>query len=602
MKAQRAGTDSMQGRVIGIFLLGWLLPMFLMISVSFTYLFSKHFEEQAGNLEKQVEFNSRICVERLNQAIALSRKATADQVLENVWTKYRKGESGYQILYVRGSDYLSAEYRQKEGLMNAVLWWYDNPQKMNSGIFNSSSGGSFQQLQDYWNQDHEAVQDFAKTLDTSVGILKREDRLYLVRNLVDRSFEPMGALILRLNPSYYFGSLEQFWVAEQVTIWLDGQEIVLKGERLDPTRLGLSPETDGMKSEGYHDEADYIKEKERLYIRQHLKEDDYTLSCLVRIDDGLMQGPLYGYRYVFWGMVLSLIPLLAALLKLFKVHITEPLAALHEGLSHIRDGELGYQIAYEPRNKEFQYLKDGVNTMSSRLEHQFNHIYKEELMLKDARIMALQSNINPHFMNNTLEIINWEARMGDNAKVSKMIQSLSILMDAAMDRKRKAEVPLSEEMMYVDAYLYIISERFGKRLVIEKEIDPDTVRIPVPRLILQPVIENAVEHGVKPGGSGRIKIRSRRSGVYLYLETENDGELTELDQERIVRLLSPVYDASGESSGNLGIANVNQRLKILYGEDCGLTIEKEAEHVVTARLTIRIPTPKDPKKDREKDH
>lgn len=110
----------------------------------------------------------------------------------------------------------------------------------------------------------------------------------------------------------------------------------------------------------------------------------------------------------------------------------------------------------------------------------------------------------------------------------------------------------------------------------------------VPRLILQPVIENAIEHGVRPSGRGTVILRGYEKEGFLYLDIVNDGTLTPVEEEKISRLLSPDYDFSREPSGNLGIANVNQRLRILYGEPCGLTIEKDEEQHVIARLTIAV--------------
>lgn len=201
--------------------------------------------------------------------------------------------------------------------------------------------------------------------------------------------------------------------------------------------------------------------------------------------------------------------------------------------------------------------------------------------------MALQSHINPHFMNNTMEVINWEARMAGNVKVSRMIEALSTMMDAAMDRRKRPEVTLAEEMGYVNSYLYIMKERLGKRLTVEMDIPEELMRYYVPRLILQPLIENAIEHGVVPNGSGMVEVRGWKDDQYLYLETLNDGVFTEQDKERINRLLDMNYNTSKEPSGSLGIANVNQRLRILFGEPCGLTME-EIEGRVVARLTIPV--------------
>jgi two-component system sensor histidine kinase YesM len=224
--------------------------------------------------------------------------------------------------------------------------------------------------------------------------------------------------------------------------------------------------------------------------------------------------------------------------------------------------------------------------MSARLQTQFDCLYQEELARRDAQIKALQAHINPHFLNNTLESINWQARMSGDVKASRMIEALSTVLDAALDRKGMPEVPLSEEMRYVNAYLYIVTQRFGERLKVDIDLPGALMGCRVPRLILQPVIENAVEHGIRPGGEGRVALRGRLEGDFLILEIENDGGLSPQDEAHIARLLSPDYDMAGEPSGNIGIANVNLRLRILYGPSCGLTIFRGEGSAVIARLTV----------------
>ena len=260
-----------------------------------------------------------------------------------------------------------------------------------------------------------------------------------------------------------------------------------------------------------------------------------------------------------------------------------------EGAAHIRQGELGYQIDTGTGSREFQYLTDSFNQMSGQLRRQFDRLYQEELARRDAQIKAMQAHINPHFLNNTLEIINWQARMSGDVKASKMIEALSTVLDAALDRKGSPQVRLAEEMTYVNAYLYIVKERYGRRLTVDVELPPELMDCLVPRLILQPVIENAVEHGIGPSGQGHVSLRGLRQGERLILEIENNGGLSEEDERHIARLLSPDYDMQNEPSGNIGIANVNQRLRILYGPSCGLSIFPGEGGLVTARLTVALP-------------
>jgi two-component system sensor histidine kinase YesM len=169
-----------------------------------------------------------------------------------------------------------------------------------------------------------------------------------------------------------------------------------------------------------------------------------------------------------------------------------------------------------------------------------------------------------------------------------MIEALSTMMDAAADREGKPMIHLSQEMTYVDAYLYIISVRLGKRLTVKKEIDNQLMNLFVPRLIMQPIIENAVEHGISPLQKGTIVIRVYRKMNDLILEIENDGEMSEENELKIEKLLSPDYDQKSETSNNLGIRNVNQRLKIIFGENSGLSIKKINNKTTLSKITINI--------------
>ena len=195
--------------------------------------------------------------------------------------------------------------------------------------------------------------------------------------------------------------------------------------------------------------------------------------------------------------------------------------------------------------------------------------------------------INPHFLNNTLEIINWEARMAGNDRVSDMIEALSVMLDAALDRSGRGTAPLREELRYADAYLYIIHERLGDGLLVQKQVEEDVLDTQVPRLILQPIVENAVEHDLTPARGGRLFIRTRRAANDLVLEVEHDGHLSEADQQNIQALLTSGDPAQG--GGHVGLKNVHQRLRLLYGERGLLSVENTPAGTILVRVCLPLP-------------
>lgn len=222
--------------------------------------------------------------------------------------------------------------------------------------------------------------------------------------------------------------------------------------------------------------------------------------------------------------------------------------------------------------------------MSLGLEESFNRIYAEEVALRDANMQALQSQINPHFLNNTLEIINWKARMSGNHDVSGMIESLGVMMEATMNRKKEKFITIEEELKYVDAYLYIIHQRFGSRFHFDKDVDENLLNLKIPRLIVQPIVENAVEHGGDKEGNiiGSLKIYADYNNLYIVVH--NNGNMTEADKAKIEILLSD--QKLEENVHNIGIRNVNMRLKLLYGENSGLSIENIDDNLTESKLKI----------------
>ena len=551
---------SLRGQMAFIILLCWLLPMVLAAALLGSYLTFGLGRQTQRAVAEQFQLNLQMGADRVNSAVEASRLPSYDPELRAAWTQYSQGGS-YASLYRRYSALFGRLYQSDSRFRYAVFCFNDAPAERSITVINGSSGLLSNQVRDQWRNDLPAVSALAAGLDTAVGFLSQGGQVYLVRNLVDSDYRPIGVLALSLNLPYFFEDLSLLTWASAVAVELNGDApLSIKGDSLPQSGDGT---------------LDYVVNKR-----------DFTLRGRAAVDYDVILAGFGAYGYMLGAMGLSLLLLLMFTFRFFRRKISQPIGALMDGAADIRDGQWGQQVRCRAGSREFEYLIESFNGMSAQLQNQFDCLYQEELARRDAQIKALQAHINPHFLNNTLETINWQARMSGDVKASKMIEALSTVLDAALDRKGMPEVRLAEEMTYVNAYLYIVTQRFGKRLTVDMDLPDQLMECKVPRLILQPVIENAVEHGIKPGGQGRVALRGYRKDDFLILEIENDGGLSAEDEDHIARLLSPDHDMAGEPSGNIGIANVNQRLRILYGPECGLSIFRGGGNAVIARLTI----------------
>ncbi|HEY7449939.1 MAG TPA: histidine kinase [Vicinamibacterales bacterium] len=207
---------------------------------------------------------------------------------------------------------------------------------------------------------------------------------------------------------------------------------------------------------------------------------------------------------------------------------------------------------------------------NARIEHR---LQEQEKLLLAAKIEALASQINPHFLFNTLTSISSLIR--SHPETARMlIGKLSGLLRRLL-RSHDHFVTLREEMESIDEYLDIEVVRFGPSLKVEKHLSPDTLEILVPSMILQPLVENSIKHGFsRKVGGGRILIRSRLDNGLAIIEVEDDG--TGMSEERLSTALG----------GGIGLSNVNERLRVIYGEGYGLKLTSRPDRGTSARIEI----------------
>ena len=196
-----------------------------------------------------------------------------------------------------------------------------------------------------------------------------------------------------------------------------------------------------------------------------------------------------------------------------------------------------------------------------------------ETRLAEARLKTLEAELQPHFLFNTLHAISTLVHTNPDA-ADRMISRLSDLLRLTFDRSGAARVPLQEELEFLGKYLEIEQTRFQDRLTVRYTVDPDTLDAEVPRLILQPLVENAIKHGVSPrSGDGLVEISSRREGDALWLEVRDNG-------------VGLSGRARHELRSGVGLANTRDRLECLYGDAHQLEFSEERSGLA---VRIRLP-------------
>ncbi len=568
---------------------GWVFPLFMLTFIIIFFVAANSHEQVEHTIMASLEKSTQIMRMQIKDCETASKNASYMHVISESYQTYLKDRNKEDF---RKSvvNFLEQQYQFNDNCRTAELIVLSDPAERYYVMNVSGNKGTYREIEFFYQTARDQILQAARDLDTATTLVGIEGRVYMVRNLVNANFKfkPYAVLVLELNPVSLLESYAGIWGYESVAVYWNGELMMAEQEtgKYLPERLG-----------------EQLDKQEELYIRGGRWESIHayrrmnlyggTMVTAVSVDKKITHAGITSLESLFLILLLFMIPLVIQMMRFFHEKVTRPLKQLVTASNAVREGNLGIQVENTEDNEEFYQMKDSFNHMSRRLKNQFDKIYLEEIALRDAKIMALQSQINPHFLNNTLEIINWEARLNGNYKVSGMIEALSTMLGETMNRNEKQFHTVAEEMAYADAYLYIISQRFGAKFQCTKKIDESLSNVQVPRLVIQPIVENAVEHGMDITRQGQLEIRlSAREDGYLCIEVEDNGHLTQEDRSRIDRLLSRDIELSKEKRVSLGIRNVDQRLKMIYGSDCGLFITgNDQEHTVsTILLKMDVPS------------
>lgn len=249
----------------------------------------------------------------------------------------------------------------------------------------------------------------------------------------------------------------------------------------------------------------------------------------------------------------------------FSSTIVKPLKELGDKMNSLSDENFSVKIPVnQKRSDEITSLTIHFNQMVERLEYLYKQVYMSEIELKQSQIIALQSQINPHFLYNTMDTIYWMSEMGNTKDVSNIVSNMSRLLRLTFSPNSKETHLLKEELEHLYCYIEIQKIRYGDSVTFELQYDHTLDHLPVLRLLLQPLVENALIHGLKEQASECIIIQVFLEESFLIYRVKNNG--TPLD----INLIEGILQSKNTIKKGFAIQNIDKRLRLKYGDESGL--------------------------------
>ena len=318
----------------------------------------------------------------------------------------------------------------------------------------------------------------------------------------------------------------------------------------------------------------------KLYSISRSEKTGWTVVDCTNVKELLSKSRQAQSVYVLTAIILVIVALLFS--RFMARSITLPIQKLRDSMKKVQEGGFSVSDVVVDSRNEIGSLTKSFDVMIHRIHELMEQNVHEQEEKRKSELKALQSQINPHFLYNTLDSIIWMAEGKKNEEVVLMTASLARLLRQSISNEDEV-VPIANEVEYARGYLTIQKMRYKDKLEFQIEVDSSILYIPLIKLVLQPIIENAIYHGLKYKESkGLLIVKGFMKDGNAVLQVIDDG--VGMDEET----LAHIYDKHKVNyhSNGVGVYNVQKRLKLYYGEDYGITYTSELGKGTTATITI----------------
>ncbi len=384
-----------------------------------------------------------------------------------------------------------------------------------------------------------------------------------------------------------YGSLQQ--ILENIILGSEGYLYMVDGSgeliyhpKMQLIETGWASENIAAAT-GYRD-GSYREEYEGEMRNINVKFVGYTGWKLLSVtpEKGLSLSNLKMRLFVVF-VVASFLLALVLINAFISSRITDPIQELEKSVNAIEAGELDAKV-YTGGSYEIQHLGRSIGEMAKRIKTLMQDIVTEHESKRKSEFDTLQSQINPHFLYNTLDIIVWMIENEQKQEAVKVVTALARFFRISLS-KGKSIIPVRDELEHVRNYLMIQQMRFKNKFTYVIEAGEDVMELACLKLLLQPLVENAIYHGMEfMDGDGEIRVRVFRREDSLWFEISDNG--LGMTKEQAEGLLTEKPQVrSGKGSG-IGVKNVNERIKLYFGKPYGLLIESEPDEGTVIRIHL----------------
>lgn len=300
-------------------------------------------------------------------------------------------------------------------------------------------------------------------------------------------------------------------------------------------------------------------------------------------DSSLTQNMVNNFWFILFFITLILM-LVLIVNRLAAIRISQPVLELNNSVKNV-EADLGSKVQiYIGGPSEVRHLGSSIQKSYDEIERLMKEIVREERQRRKSEMDALQSQINPHFLYNTLDSITWMIEGGKNEDASYMITQLARLFRISLSKGRTI-IPIGDELKHAESYMNLQKYRYKDRFTVTYDVPDDLKNYCIVKLVLQPILENSIYYGVDGlDDDGEIVVKAEKKDDGIFISVTDNG--MGMDEETLDSLLTDENRVHKHGSG-VGLLNVHNRIQLMFGDEYGLTIESEPDEGTC--VTIHIP-------------